>query len=394
MKRHFFSWIGISALLAVTLPAMAQAPDIHHMRAHPRIQIASAPANPNTPTGILPFQYKAAYGFNRIPNQGQGMTIALVDAYDDPNIASDLAFYASYFHITPCNFQKVKVGNPQQGQGWDLEESLDAEQACALAPQANIILVEANSDSFADLFDAVAVASAAPYNATVVSMGWGGAEFSGELADDSYFCNIANGTGQPVTFVASEGGSCGAPTYPATSSCVVAVGGTALTLSTTVPTTPLQIIYGNQTAFGGGGFSLYEAQPSWQNSACSQYSTTARCVPDVSADASPTPGVPVYDTYSYGGWVAVGGISVPTVDWASFFTLVNSLRANQGKSTLSQADPDLYTVYNSSNYGTDFHDVMSGGAGLCQAVAGYDLATGIGSYQANNLYLPLVADPN
>ncbi len=394
MKRHSFAWIGMSALLAVTLPVMAQAPDIQHMRAHPYVQIANVPGNPNTPTGIFPVQYKAAYGFNQIPNQGQGMTIALIDAYDDPNVASDLASYASYFHVGPCNFVKVKLGNPLQGQGWDLQESLDVEQACALAPQAVIVLVEANSDSLTDLLDAVAVAYSAPYNATVVSMGWGAAEFSGELADDSYFCNILNDSAQPVTFVASEGGSCGTPTYPATSSCVVAVGGTALTLSSAPPSTALQIIWGNETVFGGGGLSLYEAQPPLQRLACAQYSSTARCVPDVSADASPTPGVPVYDTYSQGGWVAVGGISVPTVDWASFLALVNSLRASQGKSTLSQADPDLYTAYYSSNYRTDFHDISSGGAGLCQAVLGYDLATGIGSYQANNLYSPLVADPN
>lgn len=392
MKRHSI-WIGMSALLATAFPLMAQAPDIQHMRAHPHIQIANVPANPNNPTGILPFQYKAAYGFNQIPDQGQGMTIALVDAYKDPNVVSDLAFYANYFRISPCNFTVVDLATVE-GQGWDLEESLDVQQACALAPQANIVLVEAASDSLTDLLNAVAVAYGAPYNASVVSMGWGAAEFSGELGDDSYFCNIVNGLGQPVTFVASEGGTCGTPTYPATSSCVVAVGGTTLTLSTTIPKTPLQIIYGTETVFGGGGLSLYEAQPSWQNPACSQYSTSARCVPDVSADASPTPGVPVYDTYSQGGWVAVGGISVPTVDWASFFTLVNSLRAIHNKSTLSQADPDLYTVYNSSSYLTDFHDITSGGSAPCQAVPGYDLATGIGSYQANHLYSPLVADPN
>ena len=138
---------------------------------------------------------------------------------------------------------------------------------------------------------------------------------------------------------------------------------------------------------------MYEAQPLWQNPACAQYSTTARCVPDVSADASPATGVPVYDTYSFGGWVQVGGISVATVDWASFFTLVNSLREVHNMSTLSQADPDLYAVYNSSNYLTDFHDI-TGNGGACQAAPGYDLATGIGTYQANHLYSPLVADPN
>jgi len=119
----------------------------------------------------LPRSFKAAYGFNQINNQGQGQTIALVDAYDDPNIASDLAFYASYFHIAPCNFTKVKLGTVT-GQGWDLEESLDVQQACALAPQANIVLVEAASSNDTDLFTAVQVATAAPYNATVVSMSW------------------------------------------------------------------------------------------------------------------------------------------------------------------------------------------------------------------------------
>jgi len=78
------------------------------------------------------------------------MTIALVDAYKDPNIASDLAFYASYFHIAPCNFQVVDLATVE-GQGWDLEESLDVEQACVLAPQANIVLVEAASSNYSDL---------------------------------------------------------------------------------------------------------------------------------------------------------------------------------------------------------------------------------------------------
>lgn len=393
MKSFCVLSIGVSALLAVTLSLMAQAPDLNHRNAHPTIQVAKVPANPSTPTGILPVQYKAAYGFNRLANQGAGQTIAVVDAYDDPNIASDLAFYANYFHLTPCNFQKVKVGNPQEGQGWDLEESVGVEQVCALAPQANIILVEANSDSFSDLFNAVAVASSAPYNASVVSMAWGGAEFSGELQYDSSFCNILNGSGQPVTFVAATGGACGEPLYPAASSCVVAVGGTTLALSTAAPpANPLQSNYGVETAYGGGGISMFEPQPPWQNPACSQYSTQYRCVPDISAAANP--GFPVYDTYSYGGWVEVEGTSVPTADWAAFFTLANSLRVSAGKSTLSQGDPDMYGIYYSSSYLDDFHDITTGGGGECQAGPGYDLATGIGSYHANSLAPALAADPN
>jgi len=385
------SAIAVSAVLvAVTVPMMAQAPDPHHMYAHPTIQIAPGSQNPSTPVGILPVQYKAAYGFNRIPNQGQGQTIALVDAYNDPNIVSDLAFYANYFHLTPCNLTVVQLGTTQ-GEGWDLLESLAVEQACALAPAANIILVEAASASLTDLFNAVGVASSAPYNAAVVSMGWGVSEFGGEQQYDSYFCNIVNGNRQPVTFTAAVGD--GGAIYPSTSPCVVAVGGTALTLSTPLPLPdPLQLNYGTETAgCDGGGVSLYEPQPPWQNPACSQYSTTNRCVPDISADAAPNPGIPVYDTYSFGGWVDVGGTSVPTADWAAFFTLVNSLRASQGKSTLSQTDPDMYTIYYSNNYLTDFHNVSQGG---CGAEPGYNLSTGIGSYQANNLAPALAADPN
>lgn len=392
--------IGLLVVLATTVPSMAQAPDLAHIYAHPPIEVSSAPQSPNNPSGILPAQFKAAYGFNQVPNLGQGQTIALVDAYDDPNIASDLAFYANYFHLTPCNFQKVKLGTIQ-GQGWDLEESLDVQQACALAPQANIILIEAATNSFDDLFTAVQTATQPPYNATVVSMSWGGGEFQGEQGSDSYFCNITNGNGQPVTFVAATGDGGHGTIYPSTSPCVVAAGGTELILSSThQPANTFALDYGHEVAWSGsgGGVSAYESQPSYQNPACATWSSTFRCVPDISSDADPGTGVPVYDTYSYGGWVQVGGTSVATPDWASFFILVNSARVIAGSQTLSQANSDLYQLYYSANYANDFHDITSGSNGgcgsQCNAVAGYDLVTGIGTYQANNLFAPMVADPN
>jgi subtilase family serine protease len=375
-------------LFSATICPKAQEANANRLHAQPLIQTARIATTPSGPTGLLPAQYKAAYEFNFIPNRGQGQTIAVIGAYDDPNVASDLAFYASYFHLTPCNFQKVEIGNPAQGNGWDLAESLGVEQACALAPQANIILVEATSDSFTDLFDAIALASTAPYNATVVSMGWGGTEFNGEQQYDSYFCNIVNGNGQPVTFVAAAGGM----SYPAASPCVIAAGGTTLGLSSTAPPpSTLQTIYGSECAYGFGGISDYESEPSWQDTACAPYSPNGyRCMPDIASDANPSTGVPVYDTYSFGGWVEAGGTGVSAADWGAFFTLVNSQRVIDGASTLSQAAPDMYTIYYSSNYPTDFHDITCGsGAG-----PGYDLATGIGSYKANNLFTALVADTN
>src|SRR5580658_7697566 len=101
---------------------MAQVPDNSHIYARPPIRISDMPQTPSSPTGILPQQFRAAYGFNRIPNQGQGQTIAIIDAYDDPNIESDVAFYLSYFHLSACNFQKVVIGSPTGNSDWALEE--------------------------------------------------------------------------------------------------------------------------------------------------------------------------------------------------------------------------------------------------------------------------------
>ena len=396
MKKLSVLSIGILALLVAAVPLVAQAPSAPSHVVHPPIVVVDQ-STPNNPSGILPRQFRAAYGFNRIPNLGAGQTIALVDAYDDPNIASDLAHYAAQFGFTPCNFTKVKLGTVT-GQGWDLEESLDTQQACAIAPQANIVLVEAATSNDTDLFTAVQVAISAPYNATVVSMSWGEGEFSGELADDSFFCNITNGNGQPVTFFASSGDGGHGTGYPAASHCVIAVGGTTLALSTAAPLgNPFLLDYGHENAWSGssGGVSEFEAQPSWQNPACATWSTTSRCIPDIASVAS---NIPVYDTFSYGGWVVVGGTSISSPDWASFFTLVNSARATNGQPLLSQGAYDLYQIYYSSNYATDFHDITTGTNGgcgsQCTAQVGYDLVTGIGSYQADNLYAPLVADTN
>jgi subtilase family serine protease len=378
---------------------MAQAPDNSHLYARPPIRLSDMPQNPNSPTGVLPGQFRAAYGFNRIPNQGKGQTIAIIDAYDDPNIESDVAFYLSYFHLPACSFQKVVIGNPGGNGDWALETSLDIEQACMLAPQATILLVEATTQGASDLLTAVQTAYSAPYNATVLSMSWGYQEFSGETGDDSYFCNIVNGNGQPVTFVAASGDAGHHPIYPGASHCVIAVGGTDLILSTPLPLpNPLQLNYGMETAWSasGGGVSVYESQESWQNPACATWSSTNRCIPDI---ASVSSNIPVYDTYNGApGWENVEGTSIASPDWASFLTLVNSMRASQGKAPLSQAAQDLYAIYYSSNYATDFHDITTGSNGncgsQCNAGPGYDLVTGIGTYQANNLITALVADTN
>jgi subtilase family serine protease len=398
MKKLSILSVGMLALLVAALPLMAQAPYAPKGFAHTNVVVQDA-QHYNTPTGILPVEYRAAYGFNQIPNHGAGVTIALVDAYKDPNIASDVAFYASYFHLAPCNLTVVVQGSVE-GQGWDLEESLDVQQACALAPAANIVLVEAASSSYTDLLTAVATATQSPYNATVVSMSWSGGD---EPSLDSDFNNITNSMGQPVTFIAATGDSGHGTGWPSTSPYVIAAGGTSLVLSTGTPLpNPLELNYGHESAWSGsgGGIDSGETEPSFQVTACAGFSPNGhRCVPDISSDANPGTGVPVYDTYSYHGWVQVGGTSVATPDWGTFFTLVNSARVANGGTTLSMADADLYNLYyNATDYAADFHDITTGTNGSCgldcTAATGYDLVTGIGTFQANHLYPALVADPN
>ena len=395
MKRIALFSLSMLVLVAVALPLTAQQPDGSHIFAYPPIRIMDPQPSTPGPHGLFPAQIKAAYGFNATPNQGQGQIIGIVDAYDNPNAEADLQVYDTQFGLPTCTtqngcFTKIKVGNPPGDTGWGLEISLDIQQAHGLAPAAKVILVEANSNSFDDLLAAVDAAVAA--GATQVSMSWSGGDFSGEQAYDFHF-QVSG-----VTFMASTGDGGHGVGYPAASPYVVAVGGTTLVLSTAAPlANPLQSNYGHETAWSGsgGGISAFEPGQSYQNGVFAGCGTGGgRCVPDISSDANPSTGVPVYDTYGYSGWVQVGGTSVSSPDWSGVFAVANSSRVAAGKGTLKTAIADLYSFYNTTQY-TDFHDITSGTNGSCGAQCtagvGYDLVTGIGSPKVNVLVPALVA---
>lgn len=177
--------------------------------------------------------------------------------------------------------------------GGELEESLDIEWEHAIAPGANIVLVEANSASMSNLM--AAVKTAGSYSGvSVVSMSWGGSESSSETGYDSYF------TTPGVTYVGASGDNGAPPIYPAVSPNVLAVGGTSLTLNSSGG-------YGSETAWSGsgGGISAYEPLPSYQPGTYSNGSSTGtstkRMNPDVAYDANPNTGFAVYDSTPDGG---------------------------------------------------------------------------------------------
>jgi subtilase family serine protease len=348
-----------------------------------------------TPIGLAPAAVRHAYGFDEISNQGEGMVIAIIDAYDHPNIESDLGVFSSTFGLPSCTtpngcFRKIYASGskPRTDAGWAIEMSLDVEWAHAIAPKAKILLVEAATSRFNDLMNAVDVAM--QNGASTVSMSFGASEFSSETTYDSHF-NNNNHPG--VTFLASSGDSGYGSEFPSASTYVVGVGGTTLNIDP----------YGNyigETAWSGsgGGLSSYETEPAGQAAWPLPYAGK-RGIPDVAYNGDPNTGFAVYDSVSYlrqSGWFKVGGTSAGAPQWAGLFAIANSMRVAAGKLKLSATYNTLYNIGKTA-YGNAYNDVTTGSNGSCGAVCnasgGYDYVTGLGSPRAAGLVQNLLSQP-
>jgi hypothetical protein len=352
------------------------------------------PLGSGGPTGYSPSQVRHAYGFDNIVfsggivGDGSGTTIAIVDAYDDPNIANDLHQYDVRFGLPDPVFTKVDqwggTSYPAVDSAWISEIALDVEWAHAIAPAAKILLVEANSNSYTDLMTAVDYAASQP-GVVTVSMSWGGPEFTYETSLDSHFVTPAGHNG--ITFVVSSGDQGAPASYPATSPNVLAVGGTHLALDSKA-----NILSESAWSGSGGGISQYEAQPAFQNGQVPQ-SGTMRTSPDVAYGADPNTGFPVYDSYNNGSnapWSQWGGTSAGAPQWAALIAIANQGRASAGLGSLDGASQALPMIYNMPS--TDFHDITSGittGSPNYAAAAGYDLTTGRGSPYADRVVADL-----
>ena len=302
---------------------------------------SSTGCNPNTATAL--------------PTGGSRM-IAIVDAYDAPNAASDLAAFSTQFGLPAASFQVVYASGakPAYDMGWEFEESLDVQWAHAMAPHAQIVLVEAASSSFSDLMTAENVASKMVNAAGggEVSNSWGGGEFSGETSYDSNFVKAG------VVFLASAGDNPGT-SWPGTSPNVVSAGGT------TVRRNPSTGAFVAEAAWdsAGGGQSALEPRPSYQ-SGVSSVVGKYRGVPDLSFDSNPVTGVWVYDSNAY-GWNIVGGTSVASPSLAGVI--------NSAGSFYTSSNAELTAIYSKLGVAADFNDISSG---YCGPYAGYTTATG------------------
>ena len=405
-----------SALAAATLP---------NLQAIPGDIVASGPSA--TPAGVgdpavapfTPAQIKQAYGinsisFNSIIGDGAGQTIAVIEAYNDPKFVSstspsfstsDLHQFDLHFGLAdPPSFSVIpELGSAlptNYNSGWATETALDVEWTHALAPKANIILVECQSAFQDDLIEQ-GVPAAQDAGATVISMSF-------IIAEQSYDTYTTEGDGTfntaaNITYVASTGDNGVADTgYPSFSPYVIAAGGTSLTTSDSAGDYGSEVVWNDSNttpADGatGGGISEFESKPTYQNS--ETVSGSNRGVPDVAFDADPQVGVYVLDTSQSGGggYYRVGGTSFSSPAWAALvaiadegYTISHGFNASAGLAMdgFNSTLPRLYDLPAS-----DFHDITSGNNTYTpyssetgySAGPGYDLASGLGSPVANTL---------
>ncbi|MGD1003125.1 MAG: S53 family peptidase [Minisyncoccia bacterium] len=327
----------------------------------------------STPSGVTPAEIKKIYN---LPATGGKGTIALIDAYDDANMESDLAVFDKQYNLPACTtangcFEKHKMAtSTASNSGWAMETSLDVEWAHAIAPSAKILLVEAKTPSGANLLSAIDYATSRK-DVVAISMSWGGAEFSDELSYDTHF---ASKTSSSIAFFASSGDDGTGASWPASSPNVIGVGGTSLQLASSGT-----LIAESAWSGSGGGVSAYEKEPAYQTAYKISKANGMRAIPDVSYNADPASGYPIYittgtGTKKKGAWDTVGGTSAGAPQWAA-------IQALGGSAVLAK----FYTDKASTSTLKYFRDITSGSNGdcayYCDARKRYDYVTGLGSPQ-------------
>ena len=384
-----------------------------------------SPAAPSPAAGEFGLRPQDLHSAYLLPTSApDAQTIALVDAYNDPTAEADLARYSDEFGLPACTVanecfkqvnQEGETGNPpfpktvkelesalkdgkraeaEEAIGWSVEISLDIETARAVCQNCHIVLVEANSPTYANL-EAAENAAAAHTGATEISNSWGGPECAvvGDCASGSAFDHA----GIVITAAAGDEGYLdwleeSGPSFadfPATSPQVVAVGGTRLALGPDGEWAGESVWNdggereGEKEGYGatGGGCSAQFTAPAWQQ-ALADWSQVGcedkRAVSDVSADADPYSGVAVYDSLEecaylddkalrYSHWCTIGGTSLATPLIAATFALAG------GADGVEYPAKTLYE--NAASAAGSLHDVTEGSNGEC--LKPFDEETGV-----------------
>jgi hypothetical protein len=338
---------------------------------------------------------------------GDGV-IVIVDAFDNPNAANDLATFDSHFGLLPPpSFTKIYANGdgacsvPPFNANWALEESLDIEWAHVFAPKAAIVLVEACNNSFTELFYAEQVAFnyiVNNYTSTggQVTNSWQGSEFSGQISDDllftDHYYNGSKGWKPAILALASSGDDgfiSGQAGYPSANPWVLTAGGTSVLRNSVTHNYYTDACWGGS----GGGISALET---WSNTftggntgawAPYQYpifGQSNRATPDLSFNADPASGVYVYSG-SNGGWYIVGGTSVSSPALAGIINRAGNklgtvfIHAVNNNSFFNTEEQELLysQIPTKKAYAANFRDITTGSNGQPAKIL-WDYCTGVG----------------
>jgi hypothetical protein len=324
------------------------------------------------PSGYGPADLQSAYNLPSA-TAGNGQTVAVVDAYDNPAAEADLGVYRAQYGLPPCTtangcFQKANQKGqqynypPQDPTGsWEEEESLDVDMVSAACPNCHILLIEANNSSVRNL--GAAVSEAVALGAKFVSNSYGS---SGEPSDETNWDSYYDHPGVVIT--ASAGDSGYGVHYPAASPYVTAVGGTTLTQDPGTARGWTETVWSSDGGGTGSGCSKYEPKPSWQTDTGCVHRTDN----DVAADADPNTGVAVYDS-GVGGWEVFGGTSVASPLIAATYALAGAPVGGTYPASYPYADPSALNKITTGSDGTCTPLY------LCTAGPGYNGPTGLGT---------------
>ena len=349
--------------------------------------------------GLAPSDILTAYNLQGVAANGSGQTLGLFEL--DGYTPNDVASYVSYFGLPSVPLQKVLIDGFSGAAGdGSAEVTLDIELQIALAPGASKIIVYEGPNSntgVIDTYNKIATDNLAKQ----ISTSWG----YYEKGNSSAFMNSENVIFQQMALqgqsIYAASGDSGAYDNgkslsvddPSSQPYVAGVGGTTLFVNPdetysyeTTWNTDNKAIDGA----GGGGVSSIWPIPAWQQGIASAASATMRNVPDVSLNADPDTGYSVYHTgQGDNGWTVYGGTSCAAPLWAAFTARVNQQRAANGIPPLGFANPSIYQIATGISYGDDFHDITQGTNIVYHAGAGYDNATGWGSFNGADLLADL-----
>jgi hypothetical protein len=415
------------------VPATSSTPD-----ARPYVSAAGAYST-GPAGGLTPADLASAYGLSPSAS-GTGQTVAIVDAFNDPDIEEDLGTFDTHYGLAECTssngcFKKVNQKGkasplPKGESGWGVEISLDVETVHSVCPSCKVLLIEASEPSGSDL--AAAANEAVTLGATEISNSYGGEELGTTTSEEDAY----NHPGVVITASAGDQGwdnwddysACaedpelecekfsGEPNVPAALTSVVAVGGTSLVLNSAGareaeyvwndsgrPSNPKEAFvfegFKQYNATGGGCSTLFQA-PSWQTTASGWSSTgcgTKRLDNDISADADPYTGFDIYDSYGSEGWETIGGTSLSSPLVAGIYALAGgaggvsypaqTLYEHLGQSSLfdvtqggsGYCDAESNTPCGEPAVNTKYGDIDCEGTTACDAAAGFDGPSGVGT---------------